>query len=72
MDGIEEPHEINVYLTSTVEKVKDPLMWWWDHRKVYPNLSTMALDYLSAPGEYNLGSRMLLVTDLVVSDINIG
>jgi hAT family C-terminal dimerisation region len=51
MDGVEEPHEIDVYLTSAVEKVKDPLMWWWDHRKVYPNLSIMALDYLSAPGE---------------------
>ena len=51
MDGVEEPHEIDVYLTSAVEKVKDPLMWWWDHRKVYPNLSRMALDYLSAPGK---------------------
>lgn len=42
--------ELEEYLALPVEKVKDPLKWWWDHRKAYPALSRMALDYLSCPG----------------------
>jgi len=47
MDDIQELDE---YLSQAIEKVQDPIAWWWDHRKVYPRLSAMALDYLSIPG----------------------
>jgi len=43
--------EIDEYLRLPVENVSDPLKWWYDHRRVYPNLSRMALDYLSIPGK---------------------
>lgn len=41
--------EIDDYLRLPVEKVSDPLKWWSDNRHVYPHLSGMARDYLSAP-----------------------
>lgn len=49
MDGIEESNELLDYLSSPLEKVRDPLAWWWNHRAVYPTLSMMAFDYLSIP-----------------------
>ena len=44
--------EIDEYLTRPVESVGDPLKWWNDKRRVYPNLSSMALDYLSIPRKH--------------------
>ncbi|TFY73500.1 hypothetical protein EWM64_g10512, partial [Hericium alpestre] len=41
--------ELEEYLHSPVEKVKDPVQWWFSKRHVYPKLSRMALDYLSIP-----------------------
>jgi hypothetical protein len=52
MEGIQEPNELDEYLSQAIEKVKDPIAWWWDHRTVYPRLSAMALDYLSIPGKF--------------------
>jgi hypothetical protein len=43
--------ELDEYLRSPVENVANPLVWWQNNRFVYPNLSRMALDYLSVPGE---------------------
>jgi hypothetical protein len=44
-------NEMDEYLRSPLENVADPLIWWRNNRFVYPNLSRMALDFLSAPGE---------------------
>jgi hypothetical protein len=41
--------EVDEYLNHPVENTLDPLKWWTDNRRVYPNLSSMALDYLSIP-----------------------
>jgi hAT family C-terminal dimerisation region len=41
--------EVDEYLSRPVENTPDPLKWWTDKRRVYPNLSMMALDYLSIP-----------------------
>lgn len=41
--------EVDEYLKRPVENVLDPLKWWIDNRRVYPSLSSMALDYLSIP-----------------------
>jgi len=54
MDGIEEVDELNEYLSLPIERVCDPLAWWWEHRHTYPQLSAMAFDFLSAPGMYCL------------------
>lgn len=44
--------ELDQYLTTDVEYVADPMLWWYSHRALYPRLSRMALDYLSIPGTY--------------------
>ena len=50
MDGIVEINELDEYLSQPIERVRDPLIWWWDHRQTYPQLSAMAFGFLSAPG----------------------
>lgn len=46
-------NELDDYLQQPVEKIKDALKWWSDptNQKRFPNLSRMALDYLSGPGK---------------------
>ena len=41
--------EIDWYLSLDVKHVADPLLWWQEHKLIYPQLSRMALDYLSIP-----------------------
>jgi hypothetical protein len=53
MDGIKEADELNEYLSLPIERVHDPLAWWWDHHHMYPQMSAMAFDFLSAPGMRN-------------------
>ena len=43
--------EIDRYLSSDVEHVTDLLAWWHARRGTYPQLSHMALNYLSIPGK---------------------
>jgi hypothetical protein len=50
MDGIVEANELDEYFSLPLEKVRDPLIWWWAHRHTFPRLSAMAFDFLSAPG----------------------
>ena len=52
MDGLKDINELNDYLSQAIEKVTDPIKWWWDHRKVFPKLSAMAFDFLSVPGMF--------------------
>jgi hypothetical protein len=54
MDGLVDINELDDYLSQAIEKVSDPIAWWWDHQKVYPKLSAMAFDYLSVPGKFDL------------------
>ena len=53
MDGLCDVNELNNYLSQVIEKVSDPIAWWWDHCKVYLKLSAMAFDYLSVPGKFH-------------------
>ena len=41
--------ELDEYLRHPVESIKDLLARWYNNRFIYPNLSRMALDYLSVP-----------------------
>lgn len=43
--------ELTQYLSTDPEQVEDVLLWWNEHKSMYPRLSRMALDYLSIPGE---------------------
>ena len=60
MDRIQETNELDEYLSQAIEKVRDPIAWWWDHQKVYLQLLAMALDYLSIPGMCQLISLQSL------------
>lgn len=44
--------ELDRYLAREVEDVSDALAWWYEKCTTFPQLSRMALDYLSIPGEY--------------------
>jgi hypothetical protein len=47
-----ERSHLEQYLSDPIEpNVANPLKWWWDKRTVWPELSAMALDYLSIPCE---------------------
>ncbi|GLB45613.1 putative hAT family C-terminal dimerisation region [Lyophyllum shimeji] len=41
--------ELDRYLSTDVENVKNVLLWWREHKAMYPVLSRMALDYLTIP-----------------------
>ena len=43
--------ELQLYLSTETENVIDPVWWWYEKRKTYPQLFwTLALDYLTIPG----------------------
>jgi hypothetical protein len=46
--------ELDHYLSADMESVVDALAWWDEKRVIYPQLSRMAFDYLSIPGEQRL------------------
>ena len=50
MDGLKDTNELDEYLSKAIEKVTDPIKWWWNHWMVYPKLSAMAFNFLSVPG----------------------
>jgi len=41
--------DLDRYLSTDPEMVGDVLVWWHEHRGMYPSLSRMALDYLTIP-----------------------
>jgi len=43
--------ELQRYLSVDPEDVKDGVMWWHERCAMFPQLSRMARDYLSIPGE---------------------
>lgn len=53
--------ELDRYLATGVEEVKDALIWWYEKRRSFPCLSRMARDYLSIPGAYPLLSLHLII-----------
>jgi hypothetical protein len=50
--ALQEPHdELDQYLSTDTEDVKDAILWWHERRATFPHLSCMARDYLSIPGK---------------------
>ena len=41
--------ELDRYLSSDLVHVIDAVHWWHDHHAEYPQLSRMAMDYLTIP-----------------------
>jgi hypothetical protein len=44
-------NELERYLSTDIEDVRDAVAWWHAHKVTYPHLSRMALDYLTIPGK---------------------
>lgn len=63
-------NELDEYLQQPLEKVDDALKWWSAQQKKFPNLSRMALDYLSAPGLFLRNKFRVFDTDLIHSFLN--
>ena len=42
--------DLDRFLSTDPEEVTDVLLWWYEHKHIYPHLYRMALDYLSIPG----------------------
>jgi len=40
------------YLAADVEDVMDGLIWWYERRAIFPQLSCMARNYPSIPSEF--------------------
>ena len=57
--------ELIQYLAADVKHVKDPIEWWYDHCATYPQLSHMAIDYLTIPGK-SFQPNSNLITHLFV------
>lgn len=57
--------ELDRYLSTDPENVENMLAWWHERRGTYPQLSRMALDYLSIPGmcSINFGCRTCLLSE---------
>ena len=55
------------YLATDVEPVSDALQWWHDRRATFPNLSRMALDYLTIPGEFLVHAVLCIALDNLFS-----
>jgi hypothetical protein len=49
--------ELALYLTTDLVNVADPIQWWYEKRKTYPQLSRMAIDHLSIPGALTIHSE---------------
>ena len=43
--------ELELYLSTDTEDVKDAISWWYERHASFPYLSCMAWDYLSIPGK---------------------
>ena len=46
MDDTEIRSEPDDYFSPPIEKVYDPIAWWWNHKATYPKLLRMAFDCL--------------------------
>jgi hypothetical protein len=44
--------ELDLYLSAEPVKVADAIKWWHEKQGTYPQLSRMALDYLTIPGMF--------------------
>ncbi|GLB45805.1 hypothetical protein LshimejAT787_3000140 [Lyophyllum shimeji] len=61
--------EVDRYLSTDPEKVDNVLLWWFEHRAVYPCLSRMALDYLTIPATSVDVERVFSRSHLILSHV---
>ena len=61
--------EITLYLSTSTgtEDVSDGIRWWCRKKEIYPQLSRMAIDYLTIPGMYLVNVLILILLILLVT-----
>ncbi|PIL31003.1 hypothetical protein GSI_05696 [Ganoderma sinense ZZ0214-1] len=57
------------YLTAPTQKVTDVIQWWKDRQGIYPNLSRMAIDYLTIPATSIDVERLFSHGQLILSHV---
>ena len=58
--------ELERYLSTDPEHVDDVLIWWYEHKHIFPCLHRMALDYLSIPGKFCISFIPSKVIDMLI------
>jgi len=53
--------ELDRYMADGCVPTQDPLLWWIANRKLYPNLSKLAISVHSIPGTLSLIIIMLIL-----------
>ena len=64
-------NEVDCYLTTGVEDVKDALSWWFERQKSFPCLSYMVHYYLSIPGLCPLCCLLLMSNFELVTTVDV-
>ncbi len=60
--------ELHLYWNFDTEKCDDPLIWWNNHQKMYPNLTQMAYDLLAIPQMSDECERIFSSAKHLISD----
>jgi hypothetical protein len=66
--------ELDHYLSTDPEHVRDAIAWWYEKRLVYPRLHRMALDYLTIPGKFiyfSSSSQIYLIYQLLATSVDV-
>ena len=64
-ESIEDRDELEFYLLERVTMVTEPISWWKEHQHRFPQLSRMALEFLSIPAMSDEVERVLSGTKLI-------
>ena len=49
---VQAKNRVDCNIAADVEDVTDGLIWWYERHAMFPQLSRMARNYLSIPGEF--------------------
>jgi hypothetical protein len=52
--SVDHCDELNRYLSTDTEDVRNAILWWHERCATFPCLSCMALDYLSIPSKWSI------------------
>ena len=73
LQSVAVENELALYLSTDCENITDPVWWWYEKRKTYPQLSHMATDYLSIPGALTMHSEYYLYSFLcIATSVDVG
>jgi len=66
-ETVEANDKVERYLSEAIEVTDTPILWWKSHEEEYPQLSRIALDYLSIPTMSAECKRLFSIAKLLFS-----